>query len=389
VALPVLVFSATGSAAATGTVAALRVVPYLLFGLLAGPLADRWDRKRIIVGTSLVQALVMAAVPLWALAGEVPVELVFAVVVVSATCFVFGDAAAFGALPTLVGVPRLAAANGLLVSAVAGVLVTGPALAGALLPVVDAATVVWVDVACSAAAGLLVAGLAVDLRPRPTALATRGIAAHARAGLRFALGHPVLRTLLAVGFAQSVAMGAVTGQLVVFAVRALGVAEDSPAVGLLFSAAAAGVLVSGLFFGRVFAPGRLAVLVPASLATSAVLATALAASAGLAAAAAALLLLSVSSQTLITTGITYRQTVAPDELQGSVNTVGRMVAWGGTPLGAAAAGAAAEVVDIRVCIAATALLLAAAAVAAGTLLPRHSRAPTDQPRPPSGTDQRS
>ena len=44
VVLPLVVYQATGSSAATGGLFALRVIPYLLFGTIAGPIADRWNR---------------------------------------------------------------------------------------------------------------------------------------------------------------------------------------------------------------------------------------------------------------------------------------------------------------------------------------------------------
>ena len=53
IALPVLVYDLTRSPLLTALVAAFEAVPYLLFGLLAGALADRWDRKRILVTADL------------------------------------------------------------------------------------------------------------------------------------------------------------------------------------------------------------------------------------------------------------------------------------------------------------------------------------------------
>ncbi len=49
IALPVLVYRTSDDAGLTALVAALEAAPYLLFGLLAGALTDRWDRKRVMV----------------------------------------------------------------------------------------------------------------------------------------------------------------------------------------------------------------------------------------------------------------------------------------------------------------------------------------------------
>jgi hypothetical protein len=57
--------------------------------------------------------------------------------------------------------------------------------------------------------------------------------------------------------------------------------------------------------------------------------------------------LSAASQAIILSGIIYRQQATPDHLQARVNVVGRMIAWGGQPVGAAVAGAVASVVSVR------------------------------------------
>src|SRR5262245_61187221 len=63
VVLPVLVYRMTGSAVWTALVTAAESLPYLCFGLVAGALADRADRKRVMVGTDLASAVVLLSVP--------------------------------------------------------------------------------------------------------------------------------------------------------------------------------------------------------------------------------------------------------------------------------------------------------------------------------------
>ena len=104
---PILVYQLTGSALGTGVLAALQAVPYLLFGLLAGAIADRADRRRLMVGCNVLQTIILATVPLAAAAGVLRVEQVFVVAILSATLFVWFDAANFGALPLIAGRDRL------------------------------------------------------------------------------------------------------------------------------------------------------------------------------------------------------------------------------------------------------------------------------------------
>ena len=103
---PMLVYQLTGSALGTGVLAALQAVPYLLFGLLAGAIADRADRRRIMVGCNLLQTIILATVPIASAAGALTVEQVFVVALLSATLFVWFDAANFGALPLIAGRER-------------------------------------------------------------------------------------------------------------------------------------------------------------------------------------------------------------------------------------------------------------------------------------------
>lgn len=147
VVLPLVVYEATGSAAQTGVLFALRVVPYLLFGVLAGPLADRGDRRRLIIGGNLLQGLLVATIPVAHLFGALTVAQVYVVGLLSATVFVFADAAVFGAVPALVGTDRLAAANGLLGSISSGAEIVGPTIGGFLAATIGATNAVWLDAA--------------------------------------------------------------------------------------------------------------------------------------------------------------------------------------------------------------------------------------------------
>jgi MFS family permease len=134
VVLPLVVYQTTGSAAQTGALFALRVVPYLLFGLVAGPVADRGDRRLLIIGGNLVEGTLVATIPIAHLLGVLTIGQIYAVALLSATAFVFSDAAVFGAVPALVGPERLAAANGFLSSLSAGAEIVGPVIAGLLAP---------------------------------------------------------------------------------------------------------------------------------------------------------------------------------------------------------------------------------------------------------------
>ena len=145
--------------------AALQAVPYLLFGLFAGAIADRADRRRLMVGCNVLQTIVLATVPLAAAAGVLGVEQVFVVAIVSATLFVWFDAANFGAMPLIAGRDRLVEANAAVSGASSLIAVVGPAVAGVLAATIGPAYAIGID---AASYGLsAIALLLVRHRSRP------------------------------------------------------------------------------------------------------------------------------------------------------------------------------------------------------------------------------
>jgi len=370
VVLPVLVFQRTGSVAATGGLFAVRVVPYLLFGLIAGPIADRGDRRKLIIGGNLVEGVLVGTIPLAAALGVLTIVQVYAVAVLSATAFVFSDAAVFGAVPALVGQQRIAAANGVLAALASTADIAGPVLAGLLIALVGAAPAVWVDSASFFVAAAMVASISSSFRTGDV----RGDRPHVRDHLRRTVGfvraRPVIGILFLAGFANSFAGGAVVGLLVPYAVTVLGVARGSGLVGVLFGAGGVGSLLAGIGFARLFRPNRVVWLTPVSLAVSGVVAGVLFATRSWLPAAALMTVFFASITVTIMTGITYRQIASPDELRSSVNVIGRMISWGGQPFGAAVGAVVASILDVRAAYAGAAGVMLVTAIAARVALRR-------------------
>ncbi|KQS65729.1 MFS transporter [Modestobacter sp. Leaf380] len=373
VALPLLVLQLSGSAFLTAAVSALEVAPYLLFGLVAGALADRVDRRRLMLTCQAVAGLALATVPLAAAADALTVPHVLVVALVLHSAFVWYDAACFGTLPALVGRDRLAPANSVVFTTASVVEVSFPAVAGLLIATVGPAYALGADVVAYAVAAALIASIAVplspardDAPPAPAGVVAR-TAGEIREGLRFLWHQPVVRALTLFGFGQSVTAGAVGGLLVVFAVDGLGLDPGSGWVGAVFVATAVGGLLAGAglpWLSRRLPVGWISI---GAYAANAVLVVALALVPGTAAALVLLVAWSASSVLAVVNGITARQQVTPDGLQSRVNTTARMIAWGGAPVGALAGGVLATVTDVR-----TAYLLAALGVATSAVLAARS-----------------
>lgn len=360
VALPVLMYSLTGSAVHTGALAALTAAPYLVFGLLAGALVDRMHRRTVMVATDLVSAGLLMSVPVAALADALTPLHLLVVAGGAASANVWFDAANFGAVPALVGTEQLVRANSAIWSASTAVHVAAPPVAGVLISVIGPAGTMALDAVSFSVSAVLVRMILRPLnRPREPRISLK---ADIREGLEFLWREPTVRLFTALGVGQAVAGGGVTGLLVVYACRVFDVPEHSARIGVLFSALALGSFAAAVVMpviSDVCEPRRVTVT---GLVAGVVVMGLLAGVRVWWLAVLGVALWGLTSTIVIVNGLTVRQLVTPDHLQGRVNLVGRMVSFGvGQPLGAMAAGFLADAQSVRTALVITALPLVLAA----------------------------
>lgn len=132
IAYPLLVLALTQSSAKAGLVAFARVVPFALFGLLAGMAADRFDRKLVMIGADGVRALAVAGLAVQILLDRVAFWQILAVAFVEGAGSAFFGPATAGALRSVVPTTQLPAAAGAQQARVAAVNIAGPPLGGVL-----------------------------------------------------------------------------------------------------------------------------------------------------------------------------------------------------------------------------------------------------------------
>jgi MFS family permease len=377
VALPLLVFRLSGSPLLTSLVAAVQVLPYLVFGLVAGAVADRVPRRRVMLTAQGIAATALASVPVVATVGQLHTAHLVAVAALVASCFVWFDAAAFGALPRLVGADQIVTANSAIWTVTTLLGVGAPALGGLLVAVLGAPRALTFDAGSYVLAGLLLAAVGRSMDPAPTTDDTRHrgggtVRAEIAEGLRFVFGQPLIRSLTLLGVGNSLTGGAVTALLVVLVVDGLELSADGRWYGVLLAAVALGGLLAALTLPWLSRRLPIGLITLAGLAVCPVAVLAVAVSPGPGWLLAPLVLWSLASTLVILNGITARQRLTPDHLQGRVNTTARMIAWGGAPLGALTGGALAEMADVRQAIAISAVAVAASAVA-GWWSPLRSR----------------
>ena len=334
-ALPLLVFNLTGSPINLGITTAAEFVPYLLFGLVIGAWVDRVDRKRLMIATDLARAAVIATIPLLAATDALSVGWIYGVAFCSATLTIAFDAAEFAAIPSLVpSDDDLVTANGRVQASYSAAQIAGPLAAGLLITIAPVQQVLWVD----AASFLVSAGtLALIGRPFNAPRDTEGRRALRREiaeGLRYVLGHPVLRNISAMMALINLVAATVYAQLVVFAKHQLD-ASDSQ-VALLYAAGSAGVVLLSLAAGPVRRRLSFSLAALGALLVDGLLTMVLAATLGLWAAVSGLgIFFNINT-------VSLRQQIVPNHLLGRVISIAGVLAWSAIPLGALAGGWAVE-----------------------------------------------
>jgi MFS family permease len=367
VVLPILVYQRTGSAAQTSTLTALRIIPYLFLGLVAGPYADRNDRKQIILVSNLIQGICIALIPIWAFSGPPPIPVIYGAALASGVAFVFADAATFGSIPAVIGRAHLAQAQGLLGTTNSLSEVIGPSIGALMVSILGAAPAIWIDTLTFVVGGLIIASLRVPFREASEDLHTTRPSA--KAAVAFLRHHAELRVMVTVGFLNSFGVGAIIGLLVVFGVKDLDLDKKDWKLGLLYGAIGIGAATAGALMGKLYRPHRLRRFVPPSYAACAVALGLLSYVHSLPLALGMLTGASFMWTIVFTFGIIHRMLETPDHLRASVNVIGRMVAWGGQPFGAIAGGLVAGSFGVPTAYRMAAVAMAASAALTFALLP--------------------
>jgi Na+/melibiose symporter-like transporter len=366
VVLPVLVYRLTGAPSDVAALTLLATGPYIIFGLIAGALADRLDRKKMMAACNGAAALLLATVPAAAAIHRLTLAQVFAVTFGIGTMFVWFDAANFGSVPALVDREQLPAALSFIASSGTLALLIGPAVGGALLTVMAPPYALGFDAASYVISGLLLASIRRPFqRPQHVHRRLQRIYSDIGDGLQFLWHQPVIRTMTLSVFCACLSWGGSGALLVVYASRALHLAHADVRLGLLYSAGELGGLIALVAVPALVRRPGIGRLMAAFLAANVVVLAlvAIAPSYGW----ALLLYCGYELVYLMVTsiGVTVRQMLSPDDMQARVNTAGRLIAFGGVPLGAVLGGVLAEFFPIRVTFALLSLGVAAGAALAG------------------------
>ncbi len=355
VALPLAALRLTDSPLLIAGLTFALTLPWLLFSLPAGALADRLDRRRLMLGANIARGLLLGGTALALVLELGSIWLLYAVALGIGVCETLYDTSAQSILPQVVGRDRLPRANGRLHAAeLTANQFVGPPLGGLLVALGAAAAF-----AAPAALWLIAVGALLLVRGRfgvagPSPTTMRGDIAE---GLRFLWRHRLLRSFAVMVGVSNFGSNAAFTVMVLFAVgpaSPMGLSE--PGYGVLMTAVAAGSLVGALFASRIEdLLGRVWAL-RASVLTFGVLVglPALTAVPYLIAGGFFLGGVGIAVWNVIT--VSLRQRITPDSMLGRVNSGYRLLAWGTMPLGAAAGGLLAELFGLTAVFASMGLL---------------------------------
>jgi MFS family permease len=358
-AMPLLVLFLTGSGALMGIVGALQLLPDLVLGLPAGALADRWDRRRMMMWADAGRAILTALIPISFWLGLPTMVVILIVTLPINTLRLFSDAGFTSAVPGLVGRQNLARANGYMEATLSGSFIIGPALAGILVATIGAASTLAIDAATFAFSAVSLTLVRRRLRAdRPREMPR--ILDDIKEGVRFVVAHPTLRSIIGYWAALTIGTAALLPALSYYITidRRLGV----ELFGFVGSTWSVGYLLGSLLVGRL-GQERIG---PQMIVSSLVIAAALLVIAASDAPIVYLLagsFIGAALSVILISYLTLRATLTPDELLGRVGSTARTVTLGLQPLGLLVTGALIDIAD-----AATALVVMAALVASASLL---------------------
>ena len=343
-ALPLLAATITRDPFPISLVTAITIAPWLLMGVFVGPIIDRRDRRRLMVGGQLARAVVVAGLAALVALDQVTMGHIYIVAAVIGAGEVLVDSSSQAAIPMLAADADLERANGRLVAAhlVFEAFIGAPI--GAFLFVLAAAVPFGVDAATYLVGALLISIIATPLQEAKTGQ-KQSITQDIAEGLRFVWNDPLLRGLALAVMLAGLAIGLGHSILVLYALEVLGIGEEG--FGLLLATAAVGGFLGSLSAGRIAARfgRRRALLTGSALVVLSQLLVGVAP--GVAVAGAGLFVTGLGRTMFAVVGQSIRQRVTPDRLLGRVVTSFRMIAVGGLPLGAVAGGLLAEVTNLR------------------------------------------
>jgi predicted MFS family arabinose efflux permease len=334
---PLLVASLTKNPLLISLGALMRWAPALMFGLSAGVLSDRLDRRRIVMAADGLRAVVLVAMVVGIASGRLTAAEALIGLGLLATAEVFADNTSATLAPMLVRREDLAIANARIQTGLITLnQLIGPPIGAALF----AAGRAW---PFAGEAVLVVAGVALVSRivlpvkePVESEPGFAGVRRDVFEGVRWTVRHPAVRTLVLTILIFNVTFGAAWSVLVIYAQERLGL--GAVGFGLITTVSAAGGLIGTAMYGWLTRRVSLGNIMRAGLIIETLTHLGLAITTSPWIASSIFFVFGAHAFVWGTTSITVRQRAVPTHLQGRVNSVNTIGVFGGLVVGSAVGG---------------------------------------------------
>jgi len=332
-ALPTMAILTLGANAfQVGLLGALQLLAFPVLGMFVGVWADRYRRRPIMIVSEIGQVAALSSVPLTAFFHLLSLTLLYIVAAVTGVCTVFFDVCYQSYLPVLIDKSDLVEGNSKLQLSASAGQVGGPALAGFLIEVVDAAQAIALD-----ALGSLISALALisirKVEPKPEAPVDRDFFGEMKEGAKVVLGNRTLWSIAGCTATWNLGVNLAGVVLLIFEYDILGLSPGL--VGVTFSVGSLGVLFGAWIAasaGKKLGLGRSIVLssigsiglflVPLALFGVPVIVL-----------ATSQFIIGATSAVYNINQVSLRQAITPDRLQGRMNATMRTIVWGTIPIG--------------------------------------------------------
>jgi predicted MFS family arabinose efflux permease len=316
----------------TGLLQTALTLPFILFAIPAGLLADRISRRRLMAGAEALRAVALLAILLLIALHQLTMPLLAFAGFVAVCGTVVYSVAAPALVPSLVSAPQLPAANARIELARTVAFASGPALGGVLVGWLGAAPAFAFAVVLSVIAVGLLSGL---YEPQRAAAPRRHPLHDIKEGAAFVLHHPLLRPVFATQFIFNTGSFLLLAVFVPYAVRHL--ALSATGVGVTLGMYGVGMVVGALLATRVMRRISFGVVIGLGPVTGFIAAATMALTTVIPSAALAGLsffLLGVGPILWVISTTTLRQSVTPSTLLGRVSAI-NILSYGARPLGSA------------------------------------------------------
>jgi MFS family permease len=336
---PLLVASQTQDPFLVALAGLLQRLPWLLFGLYAGVLADRVDRRLLVVAVDLMRATVLAVLAATLVTDRVSVTVVLVTMFLLGTAEVFADTAGHTLLPMVVATADLGIGNARMMS---GQLTMNELAGPAVGAVLFAAGMAWpflVQALCVLLGAFLVSRMVLPPLARPPGRSHVG--RDIGEGFRWTWGNRAVRTLTLAIVTFNVTYGAAWSVLVLYAMQRLDLGAIG--FGLLTSVGALGGLAGTASYDWLERHASLAVIMRVGLIVETFTHLALALTTSSWVAMVVMFLFGAHAFIWSTTSRTVRMRAVPAQLQGRVGSLYSIGVFGGIVVGQALGGVIARV----------------------------------------------